>query len=192
MKKQVLLGLGCSLGFSLGFALTNVSQAWAVQPAAIDQHADVVWSRAIDNPFDGKIVHDKNYTDDFAFVSTWSKQGIRATYTRYWKAIEGYKPVWKNRRVFSERLGKYIDREYQEQEPIYAQRSEEIAPVQIMFAIGEQVYRYEDGIVPPELAKALTTAPSGNMTIRVVLRGGKVIDTEIGSDTVEAFKTIFR
>jgi hypothetical protein len=200
MKKQVLINFGCSLGFVFGLTLTSIPQAWAVQPTSVDQHADVPWSRLIDNPFDGKLVHDKNYTNEFAFVSTWSKQGIRATYTRYWQELEGYKPVWKPSRLFSEREGKITDRGYRrgtdrghiEQEPVYRQRSEDIALKEIMFAIGGQVYRYEDGFVSPELAKALATAPSGSMTIRVVLKSGRTVETEIGGDTVESWKTLFR
>jgi hypothetical protein len=192
MKKQVLINLGCSLGFVFGLALTSIPQAWAVQPASIDQHADVPWSKLIDNPFDGKLVHDKNYTDDFALVTTWTRQGIRATYTRYWKELEGYRSVWKTRKVYSETAKKYIDREYREQEPVYRQLSEDLAPRELMFAIGGQVYRYEDGPVPPELAKALATAPSGNMTIRVVFSNGRTMETEIGGDTVESWKTLFR
>ncbi|MEE3718844.1 hypothetical protein V2H45_19040 [Tumidithrix elongata RA019] len=188
MKKQTLIGLG----FSLSLILTNAAQVWAVQPASVDQHADVSWSRVIDNPFDGRIVYDKNYTDDFAFVSVWSKQGIRATYTRYWKVVDGYKPVWRTRRVYSHHEGKYIDREYQDREPVYRQLSEDLSPREILFAIRGKVYRYEDGIVEPELANALANAPSGNMTIRVILQNGKTFETEIGSDTVEAWKTLFR
>jgi hypothetical protein len=192
MKKNLLIGLGCTLGFSLSLACTNISQVLAVQPSPIDQHAEVDWSKVVNNPFDGKVVFDKNYTDDFAFVSAWSKQGIRATYSRYWKEVDGYKLVWKTRRVYSDRAGQYIDAPYQEQEPTYRIFSEDLNPKEILFSIRGQVYRYEDGIVDPNLANVLATAPSGNMTVRLVFSNGKTFETEIGSGTVEALKTIFQ
>ncbi|OLP17028.1 hypothetical protein BST81_18165 [Leptolyngbya sp. 'hensonii'] len=179
-----------SLGLGLGLTLACKSPALAVPPATVTQDSPVAWSQVVDSPFDGKVIYDKNFGDGFAFVSSWSMQGIRATYTRYWKEIEGYRTVWKSRKV---RRG---DREewenYRQQEPIYRNYSSNRTPKAILMSINGQVYTYQEGPVSPELALALATAPPGNMRIRLVWDNDEVLETEIGSGTVAAFKVVFR
>lgn len=183
--KQALLSLGLGLGLNLAWH----GAAIAIPPATVNQHSGVAWSQLVENPFDGRVVYDKNFGDGFAFVSSWSIQGIRGTYTRYWREIEGYRTVWKTRKVH--RNGREEWEDYKEREPIYRDYSSNRTPKAILIAINGQVYTYQDGPVSPELAAALTSAPPVNLKIRLVWDNDEVFDTEIGSGTVAAFKTLF-
>ncbi|XGV96296.1 MAG: hypothetical protein ACAF41_26640 [Leptolyngbya sp. BL-A-14] len=188
MKKQLL-----AFSFGIGFALCVGSVARAVQPAPIEGNAKVQWSQVISDPFDGVVVYDKNFSPSdhgFVFVTSWSKGGIRATYTWYDSDIIGYKTVWRSRWI--EKKGKKIEERYAEQEPIYRYTRFDDTPKAILFAVNGQLYTYEDGAVTTELATALASAPPGNMRIRLVWENGKTKDIEIGKGTVEAWKTVFR
>jgi hypothetical protein len=175
---------------TLAISLATATAVSAVPPAPIDQHAGVAWSSLQENPFDGKLVYDKHFDDGFAFVSMWTKAGIRATYTRYWKQQVGHRWVWKTRYIY--RDGKKYEEEYRDREPIFESRTSQRIPKALMFAIGGQVYRYESGAVPPELAKALASAPAGTMTIRIVWEDESFWDAPIGEGTVAAWREVFR
>jgi hypothetical protein len=183
-KTAIRFGLGVSLALTLGIS------ALAVAPVSIDQNANVAWSTVINNPFDGAIVYDKNFGDGFAFVSSWSKQGIYMTHTRYWSEVVGYRTVWRTRTIEEHGRRRYV--RYPEQEPIRRSYSRDRTPEKLMFAINGQLYTYEQGEVPEDLAAALAGAPSGNMLIRLVWQDGSTSDTEIGANTVEAWKTVFQ
>ena len=188
MKKRLF-----GLGLSVGLALSLGSSAGAVQPAPIEGNADVQWSKVVSDPFDGTVVYDKNFNPSdhgYVFVTSWSKGGIRATYTWYESAIDGYRTVWRSRWVH--RKGKKVEEQYPEQEPIYRYTRFDDTPKAILVAVNSQVYTYEDGAVSSELAAALMSAPPGNMRIRLVWEKGKTKDIEIGKGTVEAWKTVFR
>ncbi|MCY7277723.1 MAG: hypothetical protein LH702_29290 [Phormidesmis sp. CAN_BIN44] len=61
-----------------------------------------------------------------------------------------------------------------------------------MFAIAGKIYTYESGSVSPELALALSNAPTTkNMRIRLEWQDGKTTDVEIGKGSVGAWRTIF-
>ncbi|PSB25654.1 hypothetical protein [Stenomitos frigidus] len=188
MKQQFF-----GLGLSAGLALSLCSTAGAVQPAPVEGNANVQWSKVISDPFDGTVVYDKNFSPSdhgYVFVTSWSKGGIRATYTWYESAIDGYRTVWRSRWVH--RKGKKVEEQYPEQEPVYRYTRFDDTPKAIMFAVNGQLYTYEDGAIAPELVTALANAPAGNMRIRLVWNNGKTKDIEIGKGTVEAWKTVFR
>ncbi|MBW4469842.1 MAG: hypothetical protein KME45_05490 [Stenomitos rutilans HA7619-LM2] len=188
MKKQLLV-----FGVGIGFALSVESVAGAVQPAPIEGSAKVQWSQVINDPFDGVVVYDKNFSPSdhgFVFVTSWSKGGIRATYTWYDSDIIGYNTVWRSRWI--KKKGKKIEERYSEQEPIYRYTRFDDTPKAILFAVNGQLYTYEDGAIAPELASTLANAPIGNMRIRLVWENGKTKDIEIGKGTVEAWRTVFK
>ncbi len=193
MKKQ-LLGVGFTgICLSAGLVMSLTTTAMAVQPAPIEGDADVQWSKVINDPFDGTVVYDKNFSPSdhgFVFVTSWSKGAIRATYTWYDSDIVGYKTVWRSRWI--KKHGKQVEERYAEQEPIYHYTRFDDTPKAIMFAVNGQIYTYSEGSVPPELATALASAPPGNMRIRLVWDSGKTQDIEIGKGTVNAWKTVFR
>ena len=177
-------------GMSIGLLLAIAPSAFAVTPVSVNQDANVSWSNVVENPFDGKLVYDKHFTDDFAFVSSWSKQGIRATYTEYWSDVVGYRRVWKNRRIWHH--DRYINERYSDQEPIYEKRERSRSPTALLFSVQGKIYTYTDGEVDPELAAALASLPAGNTTIRAVWNNDQTTDFPIGAGTVEAWKTIFK
>ena len=198
--RQKYLTLATSLGLLVGTPILIAPSAVAVNPVSINQDSDVPWSSAIENPFDGKLVYDKHFSDNFAFVTSWSKQGIKATYTEYWSEVVGYRQVWKTRRVRyqNNHRGKYrnydgyIDERYPYQEPIYDRRSRSKSPKALLFAINGEIYTYTNGEVDQQLAEVLANAPEGTMTIRAVWDNDSTSDFPIGGGTVEAWKNVFK
>ena len=175
---------------SIGLLFALTPSAFAVTPASVSQDADVPWSSVVENPFDGKLVYDKHFTDNFAFVSSWSKQGIKATYTEYWSDVVGYRRSWKSRRVW--RHDRYIDERYIDPEPIYEKRSRLRSPKALLFSVQGKIYTYTGGEVGDELSAALASLPAGSSTIRAVWSNDQTTDFPIGAGTVEAWKTIFK
>jgi hypothetical protein len=127
-----------ALGISIGLFFAATPNAFAVSPVSVNQDAEVSWSNIIDNPFDGKLVYDKHFTDDFAFVTSWSRGEIKATYTEYWSEIVGYRRAWKNRRVWHH--DRYIDERYSQREAIYEKRSRSRSPKALLFAMNGEIY----------------------------------------------------
>ncbi|MDB9314144.1 hypothetical protein PN462_13615 [Spirulina sp. CS-785/01] len=170
-------------------AVMGLHPAMAVPPASITRDSDVRWSEVVDDPFDGLIVYDRNFASNRAYVSSWSAQEIRMTY--YWSEqhVVGTRTVWRDRRVY--RDGEWVDVPYPEEEPIYRTETYQKTPKAILFALDEQVYRYEEGPISPDLARALVNAPSSNITIRLLWPDGSTDDVEIGRGTVEAWRTVF-
>lgn len=189
--RQKYVAMGISIG--LLFAITPIAltpSAFAVVPVSVKQDSDVPWSSIIDNAFDGKLVYDKHFTDDFAFVTSWSRQGIKATYTEYWTETVGYRNIHKTRRIWYH--DRYIDERYTDRDPIREQRSRSRSPKALLFALNGEIYTYTSGEVDRQLAEALANAPAGNMTIRAVWRDDSTSDLPIGAGTVEAWKSIFK
>jgi len=188
---------------SLGFGLISsfvTSAAFAVESAPITENSKVAWSQVIQDPFDGTVVYDKHFTYELSFVSSWSKQGIRATYTQKRSILTGYRTTWVTQWV-SDYYGckhrsscKHRQKleHYPTQEPLYQTFYTELIPRRILFAIAGKIYTYESGSVSPELALALSNAPTTeNLRIRLEWRDGKTTDVEIGKGTVKAWRTIF-
>jgi hypothetical protein len=180
------------IGLGLGLAISTTSPAIAVDPAPVTQASKVAWSQVVSDRFDGNLVYDKNFDGGgkFVFVSSWSPQGIRATYTEYRSEVVDYKTVLRSKWVTEN--GKRREVQYRDREPIYRKYQTERSPKAIKFAINNQIYTYEQGTVPAELAAALASAPLENMTIRLVWENGATTDTEIGKGTVAAWKTVFK
>jgi hypothetical protein len=186
--KQELLSLALSLGLSILF--NPISPAGAVQPAPIAANDNVEWSRVVENPFDGRIVYDRHYRSNFVFVSSWAKSGIRATYTQVRTELVGYRTYDWSRPVFRG-YRKFLE-PYYATEPVYQRYFLGSTPDAIKFALNGQIYTYESGPISPELATALASAPSQNLTIRLVWNDGMTKDVEIGRGTVDAWKEIFK
>lgn len=187
MKRQLV-----SLGISLGLTLLCGSATLAVPPASVKGNSDVAWSKVVNDPFDGQIVYDKHFKDGFEFVTSWSKGGIRATYTRIWREIVGYRTVWKSRSYYDHHRKKHRRETYPEEEAIYQTYRQDYSPESVLIAVDGKVYTYTKGRVAAELAAALATAPADqNVPVRIVLPDGNTENMEIGKGTVAAWKTIF-
>lgn len=188
--RQQLLVLG------LGFILSSASPALAVKPASVRAGDNIAWSKVVENPFDGRIVYDRNYKDDFVFVSSWSRKGIGVTYTQIRSVLVGYnyRPGFEYGYGYGyypryRRRGAGLF--FSQPEPIYQRHLVENVPDSISLSINGKVYTYEAGPVSSELAAALVSAPLENVLIRLSWQDGTTRDTEIGKDTVRAWKTIF-
>ena len=81
---------------------------------------------------------------------------------------------------------------YPTQQAVYRTVRTDLIPHKILFAIQKQLYSYEGGQVPDNLAEALANAPEENMQVRLEWDTGKTIDVELGKGTVKAWKAIFR
>lgn len=191
MKKQPGKKQLFGLGVGLGLFFSTIPAGFAVQPAPVGPNARIEWSRVVENPFDGKIVYDKHFTNDFAFVTSWSQSGIRATYTQYRSELVGYRTIWRTA-TYHDRYGRRCYRRYAEDEPIYRRYTIDSSPSALQLAINGQVFTYEGGAVSPELAAALASAPPTNMPIRIIWRDGRTQDMEIGRGTVNAWKIIYQ
>ena len=185
-------------GLGLGFTISMTAPALAVAPASVDANDHVEWSKVVENPFDGKIVYDRNYSSGFVFVSSWAKSGIGMTYNRIGAKLIGYDAGFGHggfgsfgfghyRRGFGVGLGLGYDAD-----PVYRYYITESVPDSISLAIAGKVYTYSSGPVSPDLAAALASAPPEKIKIRLVWKDGNTKDTEIGKDTVKAWKTIFQ
>jgi hypothetical protein len=187
MKQQLL-----SLGLSLGLTLLCGSETLAVPPAPVKGNSDVAWSQVVNDPFDGQVVYDKHFRDGFEFITSWSKGGIRATYSRFWRELVGYKTVWRSRNYYDHRRKKHRRETYSDQEPVYQTHRQDYSLESILIAVNGKVYTYTGGSVTPELATALATAPvDQNVRVRIVLPDESTEDMEIGKGTVAAWRIIF-
>lgn len=178
------------LGLSLVLTASFWSPVLAVQPVSQPGY-DFEWSGVTEDPFEGMIVFDRHFDDwdGFEFVTSWSRQAIRATYTWTTQKLVGYRTVWKTRQVY--RDGRYQSETYSEQEPIYNTHTYERHPQAIMFSLNGVIYTYTEGQVPLDLAAALASAPEGKQLIRLVWEDGTTTDMPIGRKTVAAWKIIF-
>jgi hypothetical protein len=87
------------LGLSFAFVLSTPSVIVAIQSAPVQEDSNVKWSQVVEDAFDGMVVYDKHFTNAFTFVSSWSKQGIRATYTQKDTVLLGYRTTWESQWV---------------------------------------------------------------------------------------------
>jgi hypothetical protein len=176
---------------TLSLLLASATTVLAVPPLILSRHTNVEWSQVMDDRFDGKLVYDKHYDPNgsFEFISRWAAQGIQATYRESWSELVGYRPVWRSKWITEK--GKRREVRYREEEPIYRRVSRDRTPKQIKFSIHNQIYIYDSGAVAPDLASALATAPTENMTIRLVWPDDSSSDMEIGKGTVAAWRQVF-
>jgi hypothetical protein len=175
----------CLAGAFGSLLLSFSTTALAVQPASVKENDRGPWSQIINDPFDGAIVFDKDFNDVSTFVTTWSPKEIRATLVEHRAITVGYRQVrkygpWHNGRR----------RSYYETERITADRV--TSPTELKFAIYGKVYTYTDGVVPADLAEALSNAPAGDMFIRAVWPDTTNSTMRIGPQTVLSWRTIFK
>jgi hypothetical protein len=191
------------VGSLAGAIWTLGAPSWAVLPSGVQEGDRVPWSQVVADPFDGKIVYDKDFHHSFAIVSTWSAQEIRATLVERNAIVVGTRQVQRQRNVCvydayhrsRNRHGKneecvWRTEYYYETEPITQDRL--TSPTQLMFSIYGQVYTYSQGPVPDNLAQALAYAPTGDMYIRAVFENGTYRTMRIGPNTVAAWREVFR
>ena len=124
--------------------------------------------------------------------SSWSKNGIRVTYSQVRAAIIGDGAPRYHRRGFGlfDGFGGFGGF-FHDEPPVYQRFLSENVPDSPSLAINGKIYTYQQGPVSPELASALASAAPGNVKIRLLWQDGKTKDTEIGKETVRAWKAVF-
>ncbi|MBE9222195.1 hypothetical protein IQ215_05740 [Cyanobacterium stanieri LEGE 03274] len=169
--------------------LASISAQAQITPSPVNQDSRVPWSEVVNDPFDGKIVYDKDFGSNHATVSSWTRNYIKLSYFQREQEIVSYRNVRRTRQVW--RKDKYVEEVYWEREPIYRSYWLSDSPEQILFAIDGVVYRYDGDVVSDELASALANAPEGNMRIRLVWQNQRTQDVMIGGGTVKAWKEVY-
>ncbi|MGY6529481.1 MAG: hypothetical protein ACXITR_06080 [Cyanobacterium sp.] len=167
-----------------------ISAQAQIKPSPINQDSRVPWSQVINDPFDGNIVYDKDFSSNHATVSSWTRDYIRLSYFRREQEITSYRNVRRTRKVWQK--DKYVEEVYWDREPVYRNYWVSNSPQQILFSIHGVVYRYDGNRVSDELASALANAPEGNMRIRLIWEDESTQDVMIGGGTVGTWKQIYR
>lgn len=194
MFRQRLIGLGM-LGMLGIFAISTISANAStdlprVDSSALGNNTDVPWSEPVrvEDPFEGEFiaVFDRHYfydrlLDTSAHIevqSLWNPQSVRFLLTTRDRDCWG--SSFHHSRLSSLSCSQLIN-------------SGKVT--ELFVRINEQVFQVsgQNSMFPvsPELARALQAAPHENVKIRLVTESGATIDSEIGKETVEAWKTIY-
>lgn len=176
------------LAITLLFLLSTSKTSLALQTTLLGRFDNAIWSKVINDPFDGSIVYDLDYdisrpstlgiTD---VVSSWSKRDIRVSCANGVGFITTER-VLKSILINGQQQSYYVDEKV---------RKSAIAPISLKFLIGGKIYIYSDGEVSKELSQALANAPPGDMFVRAVW-SNTYATLRIGSQTVAAWKEIFK
>ncbi|MEG4508364.1 hypothetical protein QUA81_32870 [Microcoleus sp. F6_B4] len=190
MLRKSLAGLGALIVLGSSTISATAAQFPVVQSAALGTSRSLPWSKpvTVTDPFEGTFVavFDRNFFYKEIFntnarvevQSLWSRQSIRFLLTAsdrdclrglsYFDRLSGS--------TCSEVIG-----------------SKNI--IELFVKIGEQVFRVSGQnstfVVSDELARALQNAPDGNASIRLVTESGSTVDSEIGKETVKAWRTVY-
>ena len=182
-----------------GMLLSSMHITQAVEPATINEKSSVNWSSLINDEFDGLIVYDKHFVDDYSIVSSWSKQAIQITVSKELSKLTGYRRVRSSKTSKDTKISRDRDRDRDndrctcEEEPIYTQYTQNYQVSSFMISINSRSYKYDQGSVPLQLAQALANAPiNKNVRIRILTDDGFTVNSEIGAGTVKAWRQIFR
>lgn len=137
-----------------GMLLSSMHVTQAVEPARINEKSKVNWSSPINDEFDGLIVYDKHFVDDYAIVSSWSKQAIQLTVSKELSKLTGYRRVRSSSTSKDTKISKDRDNDRCtcEEEPIYTQYTQNYQVSSFMISINSRSYRYDQGSVPRQLA----------------------------------------
>lgn len=190
MFRQGLTGLSALVILGISAVSAIAIDLPVVKSAALGTSSNLPWSRPVrvTDPFEGNFVavFDRNYfyreilnTNARVEVqSLWSRQSIRFLLTASDRNCLR-KPTYFGRFSglnCSELIG-----------------ANNI--VELFVKIGDQVFRVsgQNSTFPvsDELASALQKAPDGNVSIRLTTESGGTIDSEIGKNTVKAWKTVY-
>ncbi|WP_234017262.1 hypothetical protein [Nostoc sp. 'Lobaria pulmonaria (5183) cyanobiont'] len=161
-----------------------------VKSAGLSPDMDVPWSKAVRivDPFEGEFVgvFDRNSLGGHLYregskqvISLWTPSSIRVLVT-----------------VNSDQAKSSFDiagRVYPR--PDYFRFATTKKVDKLLLKVREKVFQLDGSTgtfaVSKELATALKNAPNENLDIRLVLEGGQTVDSEIGKETVKAWRTIY-
>lgn len=188
MVKHSLIGLGAAI--VLGASAAMAAELPVVKSATLGTTLNVPWSKPVQvvDPFEGTFVavFDRNYflsqfleeTSRVDVLSLWSRPSIRfLVASRDRDCRVGYR--------YNGSLGGLNCVDLTQSRTV----------ISLFVKVGDRVVRLDGQNstfqVTEELANSLRNAPDGNVNIRLVTDKGETIDTEIGKETVKAWKTVF-
>ncbi|MEB3337530.1 MAG: hypothetical protein VKJ46_08720 [Leptolyngbyaceae bacterium] len=190
MVRPVVTSLGV-LGILAASALSlRAANLRSVDSSALGTNRDLPWSEPVQikDPFEGNFigVFDRNYfygrllntTARIEVQSFWNPQSVR------------FLLVARDRDCISQPF-------YDGSFPIgvCSELHTTRNIVELFLKINDQVFQVagKNSTFPinDELAQALQAAPAGTVSIRLVTENGETIDSEIGQDTVKAWKTVY-
>ena len=191
MMRRTIIGLSVLGILAIHGVSANAStELPIVDSAALGTRPRPPWSEPvqINDPFEGDFigVFDRNFffgriSDTRARIevqSLWSREEIRVLLTTRDRECLG--------RSFRHRgASSFACSEFNNARNL----------IELFIRINGEVFQVEgqNNVFPVsnELAQALQNAPEGNVSIRLVGENGETIDSEIGEDTVEAWKTVY-
>lgn len=190
MFRQGLAGLGALVILGTSAISTTAADLPVVQSAALGTSSNLPWSKPVRvaDPFEGSFVavFDRNsfYKEILntnarvEVQSLWSRQSIRFLLTASDRdCLRG--------RGYSGTLSGLTCSELIDSKNI----------IELFVKVGNQVFRVpgENSAFPVsnELANALQKAPIENIGIRLVTESGGTVDSEIGKETVKAWRTVY-
>lgn len=191
MFRQSLIGLGALGILAASTVSANPStDLRVVDSAALGTRRDLPWSEPVrvKDPFEGQFigVFDRNYFYDrllntsarIEVQSLWSPQSVRFLLTARDRDCLGV----------SFYHGRLLDLSCSE---LNNARN----AIELFVRINDRVFQVpgQNSTFPvsTELAQALQDAPNEKVSIRLVTESGEIIDSEIGQETVEAWKTVY-
>ncbi|MEH2239760.1 hypothetical protein [Nostoc sp.] len=172
---------------SLAQALSDLP---VVKSAGLSPDMDVPWSKPVRivDPFEGEFlgVFDRNSLGGYLYredskqvISLWTLSSIRVLVTvnldqarsSFYTAGRVYPRPDYRRFVTTKKVDK------------------------LLLKVRQKVFQLDGSTgtfaVSQELATALKNAPDKNLDIRLVLEGGQTVDSEIGKETVKAWRNIY-
>ncbi len=191
MSRRVTISLGVlSILAVSAVSVKAATDLRVVESAALGTSRSIPWSEPvqIDDEFEGSFVgvFDKNYFDDRLLDTTarievqslWSREFIR------------FLLIARDRDCLSQSFPYRFSSARTCSEFNNARNI-----VELFIKINDEVFQVsgQNSTFPVsgELARALQTASEGNVSIRLVTESGETIDSEIGEETVEAWKTVY-
>ncbi|MEH2071900.1 MAG: hypothetical protein V7K47_27750 [Nostoc sp.] len=173
---------------SLAQASTNLQ---VVKSAGLSPDMNVPWSKPVKivDPFEGELfgVFDRNYLGGYLYrsgskqvISLWTPSSIRLLVTvNYDRASSSF----------------YTAGNIYYPRPDYVRFVTTKKVDKLLLKVRGQVFQLDSSTgtfaVNKELATALKNAPDENLDIRLVLEGGQTVDSEIGKQTVKAWRSIY-
>jgi len=190
MRWRVLASLSLLAALTVGSVpVRAASEMPVVESAALGVSRRLPWSELVrvEDPFEGNFVgvFDRNYffqrfqniSARVEVQSLWSRESVRLLL------------VVRDRDCIGTSLGSG---------PFYSRCSgidgaRNVA--ELLLRVEKETFQVagENGTFPvdDDLAQALQDAPASNIDIRLVTEGGEIVDSEIGQETVKAWRTIY-
>ena len=161
-----------------------------VKSAGLSPDMDVPWSKPVRiiDPFEGELVgvFDRNSLGGYLYredskqvISLWTPSSIRVLVTV--NLDQARSSFYTAGRVYPR--------------PDYRRFVTTNKVDKLLLKVREKVFQLDGSTgtfaVSQELATALKNAPDENLDIRLVLEGGQTVDSEIGKETVKAWRNIY-